>query len=100
MHAKVIAEDSDLLLVELSSEFLQELHVLLHVDTFVETFPVNEALLLTSGRNICSAFHINLVAIDANVSVLVAELHLLNRARTENNFIQTNNLVTITLRLL
>ena len=78
MHTEVVTEDGDLLLVELPSEFLQKLHVLLHVDALVETLPVNKSLLLTRCCDDGSAFNVGLVAVDADVGVLVAKLLLNN----------------------
>ena len=78
MHTEVVAEDSDLLLVKLSREFLQKLHVLLHVDALVETLPVNKSLLLTRCCDDGGALNVGLVAVDADVGVLVAELLLNN----------------------
>ena len=78
MNAEVVTEDGDLLLVKLSSEFLQKLHILLHVDALVETLPVNKSLLLTRCCDDGSALNVGLVAVDADVGVLVAELLLNN----------------------
>ena len=78
MNAEVVTEDGDLLLVELPSELLQKLHVLLHVDALVETLPVNKSLLLTRCCDDGGALNVGLVAVDADVGVLVAELLLNN----------------------